>query len=80
MVTVVASSIVAILRVPGVPPVFPLCDNSGTTNQNSLSTWENKTGVCNVKKSRKATYSKKQVHDLACKYLKTRLYLKNISI
>lgn len=40
MVTVAGSSRVAILRLPGVPPVLPLCDNSGTTNQNSVSTWE----------------------------------------
>jgi hypothetical protein len=38
IVTVAGSSSVAILSVPGVPPVFPRCDSSGTTNQKSVST------------------------------------------
>jgi len=39
MVTVASSSRVEILRVPGVPPVFPRWDSSGTTNQKFVSVW-----------------------------------------
>ena len=39
IVTVALLSRVAILKCPGDPPVFPRWDSSGTTNQNSVSTW-----------------------------------------
>jgi hypothetical protein len=49
MVTVAGSSRVAILRIPGVPPVFPLCDNSGIANQNSVSICENELSGCPIR-------------------------------
>ena len=39
ILTVDSSSRVAILSVPGVPPVLLLYESSGTTNQNSVSIW-----------------------------------------